>query len=137
MLPTKMHALTESINALRKYVQNLQVDFLNDILDIPNKLNEFTKALSVVTTKVEKLEGFKLEIPADLIVLPRHMSNTTSHIAKLKVMDAIQDIMKKVVASLHRFADAISSASQKAEPSGVPSARKASFHPVEGEKNTN
>nr|GEU99570.1 hypothetical protein [Tanacetum cinerariifolium] len=65
-----MNELTESADALKKYVQNLQVDFSNDILDIPNKLNEFTKVLSALTTKIEKLEDFKLELPNELLPFP-------------------------------------------------------------------
>ncbi|GKC49642.1 hypothetical protein Tco_1072387 [Tanacetum coccineum] len=107
------------------------------MLDILNKLNGFTKALFAHTTKIEKPEEFKLEFPNDLLALPDKLSHITSDVAKLKVLDAIPNIMNKVTASLDRFVDAISSASQKDEPSNVPSAGQAATHPAEGEKNTN
>ncbi|GJU82089.1 hypothetical protein Tco_1284454 [Tanacetum coccineum] len=114
----------------------MKLDFPTDILELPNKLNEFTKALFIPTSKVEKLEGFKLEILADLVALPSHMSNTTSQFSQLKVLDIIPDIMSMVVASLDKFLDAISSASQRAGSSSVPSAGLVVTRLVEGEKNT-
>ncbi|GJU56977.1 hypothetical protein Tco_1234743 [Tanacetum coccineum] len=104
-----MNELTEFVDALKKYVQNLQMDFPTDILEISNKLSEFTKALSALTTKV----------------------------AKLKVLDAILDILNKVVVSLDILVDVISSTSHKAETSSAHSASQSATHPAEGEKNTN
>ncbi|GKC38858.1 hypothetical protein Tco_1051242 [Tanacetum coccineum] len=103
----------------------MQVDFPAYILEILTKLNEFTNALSALTSKIEKLEGFKLELLVDLHSLPSHLSNVTSQVVNLKVLDVITNIMNKVTASLERFADDISSASQRAESSGVPSACQA------------
>nr|GEW93557.1 retrovirus-related Pol polyprotein from transposon TNT 1-94 [Tanacetum cinerariifolium] len=48
------------------------------------------------------------------------MSTITSKITKLKVLVAIPDIMNRVSISLDRFADVISSVSQKAKKSSVP-----------------
>ncbi|GJU60006.1 hypothetical protein Tco_1237772 [Tanacetum coccineum] len=76
-------------------LMNLQVDFPADILEIPTKLNEFTNTLSALTSKIKKLEGFKLELLDDLLAFPGHLSNITSRAAKLKVLDSITDIMNK------------------------------------------
>ncbi|GKE64370.1 hypothetical protein Tco_1518531, partial [Tanacetum coccineum] len=48
------------------------------MLDIPNKLNGFTKALFALTTKIERMEEFKLEFPNDLLALPDKLSHITS-----------------------------------------------------------
>ncbi|GJW29576.1 hypothetical protein Tco_0046451 [Tanacetum coccineum] len=79
------------------------------------------------------VEGTRASIfPEDLKEIPLKLIEFTtpsqfSHIglknwkvAKLKVLDAIPDIMNKVVASLDKFVDAISSASNRARPSSVP-----------------
>ncbi|GJV93764.1 hypothetical protein Tco_1541577 [Tanacetum coccineum] len=117
LFPIKINELTEFVDALKKYVQNLQMDFPTNILEISNKLSEFTKALSALTTKVEKLKGFKREILADLIALPDKFSNIIAQVAKLKVLDAILDILNKVVVSLDILVDVISSTSHKAQTS--------------------
>ncbi|GKA51460.1 transposase, MuDR, MULE transposase domain protein [Tanacetum coccineum] len=82
-------------------------------------------------------------IPTKLKELPKReyimyeKSTGTSEMAKLKVVDAIPDIMNKVAVSLDKFVDVISSASQKAETLSVPSASQVDTHPAEGKKNTN
>nr|GEU36802.1 hypothetical protein [Tanacetum cinerariifolium] len=95
LLPTKMDRLINYVDALRKYVQNLHVNFPADILEIPTKLNQFTNALSALTSKIKKLEWFKSELLADFLAFLGHLSNITSWVAKLKVLDAITDIMNK------------------------------------------
>ncbi|GKA11474.1 hypothetical protein Tco_0691020 [Tanacetum coccineum] len=86
---------------------------------IPAKLKVLLNKMDEVT-KVEKLEGFKLTLLVDLTALPGTLTNVSSQVAKLKVLDAIPDIMNKVVASLDKFVDAISSASNRARPSSFP-----------------
>ncbi|GKE45461.1 hypothetical protein Tco_1472745, partial [Tanacetum coccineum] len=73
-----------------------------------------------LTTNVASLEGLKLDIPAELVALPRQISSINAQLAKLKVLDAVPSILGKVVAFLDNFADAISSASQKSKTQSVP-----------------
>nr|GEW22798.1 hypothetical protein [Tanacetum cinerariifolium] len=110
--------------------------FLADILEIPTKLNEFTNVLSALTSKIKELEGFRVELLTDLLALPCHLCNITSQVSKLKVLDSISGIMNKVATSLERFANAISSASQRDESSGVLLVGQAATRPAEREKNT-
>nr|GEU49944.1 hypothetical protein [Tanacetum cinerariifolium] len=97
-----MNELTESADALKKYVQNFQVDFSNDILDIPNKLNEFTKVLSALTTKIEKLEDFKPELANKLLHLPGDLED--KGVASIATSSSYSGTISK-----HLFSSAVSS----------------------------
>ncbi|GJZ76777.1 hypothetical protein Tco_0641449 [Tanacetum coccineum] len=107
VLPEKMDAVTKYLANLKEYIEKLELDFPSELKEIP--------------AKVEKLECFKLKLPANLIALPGTLTNVSSQVEKLKVLDVIPDIINKVFVSLDRFADAISSASNNAETFGVPS----------------
>ncbi|GJU62095.1 hypothetical protein Tco_1243930 [Tanacetum coccineum] len=110
--------------------KTLQIRYLT------NHLTDFTNSHSTLTSSVEKLEGFKLELLADLIALPGTLTNVSSYLEKFKVLDVIPDIMNKVDASLDRFTDEIPSTSKKAGTSGVPSVGQDVTQPVEGENVT-
>ncbi|GJY03584.1 hypothetical protein Tco_0369524 [Tanacetum coccineum] len=115
----------------------MEIDVLADLKGIPDKLVELQTSISTVKTRVTSLKCFKLDILADLLALPSSFTALSSQMAKLKVVDAIPDIMNKVAVSLDKFVDVISSASQKAETLSVPSASQVDTHPAEGKKNTN
>ncbi|GJS83183.1 hypothetical protein Tco_0749724 [Tanacetum coccineum] len=136
-LPTEFEEVNWTLRYLKEYVEKMEIDVLADLKGIPDKLVELQTSTSTVKTRVTSLKCFKLDILADLLDLPSSFTTLSSQMAKLKVMDAIPDIMNKVAVSLDKFADVISSASQKAETPSVPSAGQVDTHTAEGKKNTN
>ncbi|GJT84622.1 hypothetical protein Tco_1066339 [Tanacetum coccineum] len=116
----------------------------SELKELPTKFGQVIETLgfkrtsiSVLTTKVASLEGLKLDIQAELVALLAQVSSINSQLAKLKVLDAIPTILGKVVALLDRFADAVSSTSQRVGDLSVPLAGQAGPHLTEGNKNTN
>ncbi|GJU90312.1 hypothetical protein Tco_1302735 [Tanacetum coccineum] len=109
-----------TLGDLKKYVEQLEIEVLGELKDLPNKLQDFQASISVLTTKVASLEGLKLYIPARLLSLPSQVSSISSQLTKLRVLDAILSMLGKVVAAMDRFAKAIDPASQKAGDQSVP-----------------
>nr|GEY07900.1 hypothetical protein [Tanacetum cinerariifolium] len=136
VLPAKMDEFTKSLGDLKKYVKKVEMDFHKNLKEIPTKLIECSNSLSTLTTWVRNLEGFKLELPTDLLTMFDSFTNVSYQVANLKVLDDIPDIMNKVAASLDRFANEISSAFNRVETSGDPSARQVFTPLVEGENIT-
>nr|GEX35436.1 hypothetical protein [Tanacetum cinerariifolium] len=74
-LPTKF----EAVNGTRdgngaEYVEKLEIDVPADLKGIPDKLAELQTSISALTTRVTSLEGFKMNIPANLLALPNAIS---------------------------------------------------------------
>ncbi|GKC72564.1 hypothetical protein Tco_1118447 [Tanacetum coccineum] len=118
--PTKVNEISGTLGDLKKYVEQLEIEVLGELKDLPNKLQDFQASISVLTTKVASLEGLKLYIPARLLPLPGQVSSISSQLTKLRVLDAIPSMLGKVVAAMDRFAKAIDPASQKAGDQSVP-----------------
>ncbi|GJW94939.1 hypothetical protein Tco_0174611 [Tanacetum coccineum] len=62
VLPAQMDEFTKSLGALKKYVEELEMDFHKDLKEIPIWLIEFSNSLSTLTTSYSNLEGLKLEL---------------------------------------------------------------------------
>ncbi|GKB83425.1 hypothetical protein Tco_0950320 [Tanacetum coccineum] len=92
---------------LKEYIEKLEIKVPTNMKEIPDKFVELQTTISALTTKVDKLEGSKLEILANLVALPSQVSSISSQVAKLKVLDAIPTIPGKVAAAINRFAHAI------------------------------
>nr|GEV65293.1 hypothetical protein [Tanacetum cinerariifolium] len=87
----------------KEYVKKLEIDVHVDLKGILDKLAKLQTS-SALTTRFTSLEGFKLDIPVDLLALPSSFINHSSQMEKLKVLDVISDIMGKVAAALDRTA---------------------------------
>ncbi|GKB49563.1 hypothetical protein Tco_0900316 [Tanacetum coccineum] len=72
-----------------------------ELKDLPRKFKAMNETLAL-TTKVDNLEGSKLEIQVDLVALHGQVSSISSQLAKLNVLDAISTILDKVVAAMDR-----------------------------------
>nr|GEU41964.1 hypothetical protein [Tanacetum cinerariifolium] len=106
-LPSKFNELIREVKELKKHVHDLEIKLPRDLKDIPNKLETFTS-----TVKIESVQ------------------------AKIKTLDALSSLLKKVTEALNKFAQVIDYASKKTRDTGVPLAGQAGSHPAEGEKNT-
>ncbi|GJX81184.1 hypothetical protein Tco_0329333 [Tanacetum coccineum] len=73
------------------------------------------------------------DIPADLVALPGSHTDISSNVAKLKVLDAIPDNINTVSLCLDKFANAISSTSNRTISTGAPSAGPAVTPSTKGE----
>ncbi|GKF06375.1 hypothetical protein Tco_0037043, partial [Tanacetum coccineum] len=130
--------MNETLGYLKEYVEKLEIEVPTNLKRIPDKFDELQTNISALTTKVDKLERSKSKIPSDLVALPGQVSSISSYLAKLKVLDELPNILSKVVAAMDRFAHVISSTSQRAGDTSVPSAGQAVPRPItpqtEGEK---
>ncbi|GJZ76046.1 hypothetical protein Tco_0640511 [Tanacetum coccineum] len=79
-LPSKFNKLTEEVKGLKKQVHELEIELLGDWKEIPSKLEDFTK-----TVTIEMVQ------------------------AKLKTLDALPSLLNKVTNALNQFAQAIAS----------------------------
>ncbi|GKD23841.1 hypothetical protein Tco_1225544 [Tanacetum coccineum] len=101
------------------------VEQLNELLDIPSKLNELTGEVQGLKKQVYDWE---IELPGDLNEIPTKLEDFTKTITSL---------LSHVTKALNMFAQVLDSASSKAGDQSVPSAGQADTVPAEGEKNTN
>ncbi|GJU08350.1 hypothetical protein Tco_1124780 [Tanacetum coccineum] len=79
-LPSKFNELSEEVKGLKKQVHELEIKLPRDLKEIPSKLEDFTK-----TVTIEMVQ------------------------AKLKTLDALQSLPNKVTNALNQFAQAIAS----------------------------
>nr|GEU65778.1 hypothetical protein [Tanacetum cinerariifolium] len=93
---TKLDRVTKSLADPKDYVEKLKIEVTIDLKEIPDKLIEFNNSILALTTEVAKLEWFKLDIPPNLLASSGSFTNVSSQVAKLKVLDAIPDIMNMV-----------------------------------------
>ncbi|GKA14928.1 hypothetical protein Tco_0694574 [Tanacetum coccineum] len=131
-----MDEVTGSLGALKEYVEKMELEVPHELKATPKRLTDFNKSISALTTQVINLEGFKLDIPGDLLALPGSFTDLSSQIAKLKVLDAILDVMNKVALCLDKFADAINSASNRVGPLDVRLTGQVVTSPAEEENMT-
>ncbi|GKD02114.1 hypothetical protein Tco_1177088 [Tanacetum coccineum] len=135
-LPSKVNDINGAVGDLKQYMKKLEIEVPSYLKTLPDKLEEFETSILTLTTKVASLGDFRLEIPAGLLALLGKVSSIHAHLIKLKVLDALPSLLDKVDATMHMFAKAINSTSQKDGDNSVPSAGQADTHPTEGEKNT-
>ncbi|GJU34572.1 hypothetical protein Tco_1182926 [Tanacetum coccineum] len=90
-LPSKFNEQTKEVKGLKKQFHELEIELPEDLKEIPSKLEDFTK-----TVTIEMVH------------------------AKLKTLDALPSLLKKVTNALIQFAQAI--ASKKTRDTNVPSA---------------
>ncbi|GJU52162.1 hypothetical protein Tco_1225876 [Tanacetum coccineum] len=123
-------------------VHDFSSSILMELKELPTQVDVINRSLDELKRYVEKPE---IELPGDLKELPKNcknfnplsqLSQPSSQLTKLKVLDAIPSMLGKVDDAMDRFANAINSSSQKAGDQGVPSEGQAEAHPAKGEKNT-
>ncbi|GKD91374.1 hypothetical protein Tco_1366881 [Tanacetum coccineum] len=131
-----MDEVTGSLGALKEYVEKMELEVPHELKATPKRLTGFNKSISALTTQVINLEGFKLDILGDLLALPGSFTDLSSQIAKLKVLDAILDVMNKVALCLDKFDDAINSASNRVGPLDVRLTGQVVTSPAEEENMT-
>ncbi|GKC56776.1 hypothetical protein Tco_1084374, partial [Tanacetum coccineum] len=98
------------LRGLKQYVEGLEIEITGDLKDIHEKLEKFQSVVSAITKQVAELKNLKLELPAELLALPKQVSSINAQLLKLKVLDDITSLLKKVTRAFDRFAQAIESA---------------------------
>ncbi|GJS46731.1 hypothetical protein Tco_0596852 [Tanacetum coccineum] len=93
-------------------------------------METFTFTIFGLSSQVAKLKNIQWELPAEFLDLPHLVSSVQE---KLKTLDSLPSLLKKVTNTLNRFATLVENASG-ATTMGVPSADKATASPAEGEK---
>ncbi|GJZ73615.1 hypothetical protein Tco_0637761 [Tanacetum coccineum] len=106
-LPSKVTELSEEIKELKQHVKDMELELPGDLNKIPSKLETFTSTISSLSSQ-----------------------------EKLKTLDSLPGLLKKVTNTLNRFATLVENAS-RATTTGVPSADKATASPAEGDKDAN
>ncbi|GKD11272.1 hypothetical protein Tco_1190957 [Tanacetum coccineum] len=106
------------------------IEIPGDLKELPGKLEEFQSSISAPTSKVSAFDNFKLDIQADLLALPKQVSSINAQLSKLKVLDALPNLLNKVSEALDRFENDIDKASHKTGDESVPLAGQAGTHLV-------
>ncbi|GKA58547.1 hypothetical protein Tco_0757735, partial [Tanacetum coccineum] len=89
-------------------------------------INQLTELL------VDELKNIQWELPAEFLDLPSQVSSVQE---KLKTLDSLPSLLKKVTDTMNRFATVVENAS-RATGKIVPSVGLTTASPAEGEKNT-
>ncbi|GJV76786.1 hypothetical protein Tco_1508370 [Tanacetum coccineum] len=129
-LPSKIIRLSGEIKELKQHVKDMELELHGDLKEIPSKLETFTSTISSLPSQVSELKNIHWELPAEFLDLPHLVSSVQE---KLKTLDSLPSLLKKVTNTLNRFATLVQNASG-ATSTGVPSADKATASPAEGEK---
>ncbi|GJS03265.1 hypothetical protein Tco_0319773 [Tanacetum coccineum] len=106
------------------------IEVPGDLKELPGKLEEFQSSILAPTSKVSAFDNFKLDIQADLLALPKQVSSINDQLSKLKVLDALPNLLNKVAEALDRFENVIDKASHKTCDESVPLASQVSTHLV-------
>ncbi|GJV14979.1 hypothetical protein Tco_1360302 [Tanacetum coccineum] len=109
---------------------------LKEMKELPIKISEICGEITDLRKYVVELNKLKLEVPARLLALPGQVSSITTHLTKLKSLDALLSLLTNVNEALSMFAHAIELAYKKTKDHGVPSVGQAGTHHTEGDKNT-
>ncbi|GKE93677.1 hypothetical protein Tco_1574772, partial [Tanacetum coccineum] len=112
------------------------IEVPGDLKELPGKLEEFQSSISAPTSKVSAFDNFKLDIQADLLALPKQVSSINAQLSKLIVLDALPNLLNKVVEASDRFKNVIDKASHKTGDESVPLAGQVGTHLADREKNT-
>ncbi|GJW81990.1 hypothetical protein Tco_0145965 [Tanacetum coccineum] len=128
--PSKVTKLSEEIKELKQHVKDMELELPGDLKEIPSKLDTFTSIISSLSSQVAELKNIQWELPAEFLALPHLVSSVQE---KLKTLDSLPSLLKKVTNTLNRFSTLVENASG-AITMGVPSADKAIASPAKGEK---
>ncbi|GJW38728.1 hypothetical protein Tco_0064573 [Tanacetum coccineum] len=107
-----------------------------ELKELPSKITKLSEEIKELKQHVKDIE---LELRGDLQEIPSKLETFTSTISiqeKLKTLDSLPGLLKKVTNTLNRFATLVENASG-ATTMSVPSAVKATASPTEGEKGAN
>ncbi|GJX35974.1 hypothetical protein Tco_0247531 [Tanacetum coccineum] len=129
-LPLKIIGLSREIKELKQHVKDMELELPEGLKKIPSKLETFTSTISILPSQVSELKNIQWELPAEFLDLPHLVSSVQE---KLKTLDSLPGLLKKVTNTLNRFATLVENSSG-ATSTGVPSADKATASPAEGEK---
>ncbi|GKC36388.1 hypothetical protein Tco_1048772 [Tanacetum coccineum] len=116
-LPSKFNEQTKEVKVLKKQFHELEIELPGDLKEIPSKLEDFIKTVTSLTSQVSELKTLQWELPAEFLSVPSQVEMVQ---AKLKTLDALPSLLKKVTNALIQFAQAI--ASKKTRDTNVPSA---------------
>ncbi|GJT02599.1 hypothetical protein Tco_0823768 [Tanacetum coccineum] len=115
-------------------VDQLSQFLVNSIKPELSKLLSSYGFSSFIPSELKELSSkINWEFPAKFLALPSQVSSVQ---AKLKTLDALPSLLKKVTNTLNMFAHIMETASPKAKDKGVPSAGQVGASLAEGEKNT-
>ncbi|GJT91711.1 hypothetical protein Tco_1080556 [Tanacetum coccineum] len=104
-----------------------------ELKELPLKIAELSGEIKELKQHIKDME---IELPRDLKDILSKLETFTSTISvqeKLKTLDSLPGLLKKVTNTLNRFATLVENTSG-ATPAGVPLADKASASPAKGEK---
>nr|GEW61359.1 hypothetical protein [Tanacetum cinerariifolium] len=130
-LPSKFNELTKEFKELKKHVYDLEIELLGDLKEIPTKLETFTSIVKSLTTQVAKLKTLQWELLTKFLSVPTQVESIQ---AKIKIVDALPSLLKKVTEALNKFSHVIDSTSKNTGDHSVPSAGLAGSHPTGGEE---
>ncbi|GJV14557.1 hypothetical protein Tco_1359880 [Tanacetum coccineum] len=106
-LPSKLTKLFGEIKELKKHVQDMKIELLGDLKEIPTKLETFTSTISSLSSQ-----------------------------EKIKTLDYLPSLLAKVTDTLNKFVTVVENASM-ATTKDVPSPGQPTASSTEWEKNTN
>ncbi|GJY32967.1 hypothetical protein Tco_0417436 [Tanacetum coccineum] len=128
--------ITLLVNSLKPKIAKLlaSYDFASclptELKELPSKVTELTEEIKKLNKHVIELKNIQWELPAEFLALP-HLVYLVQE--KLKTLDSLLSLLKKVTNNLIRFATLVENASG-ATTMGVPLVDKATDSPAEGEK---
>ncbi|GJZ77396.1 hypothetical protein Tco_0642068 [Tanacetum coccineum] len=120
-LPSKVTELSKEIKELKQHVKDMELELPEDLQEIPSKIKTFTSTISSLLSQVAKLQNIQWELPTEFLDLPHLVSSVQE---KLKTLDSLPGLLKKVTTTLNWFATLMEKASED----------KATASPAEGEK---
>ncbi|GJV96818.1 putative ribonuclease H-like domain-containing protein [Tanacetum coccineum] len=136
-IPSKLNELTREVQGLKNQVHNLEIKLPGELKEILTKLEKFTKTVTSLTSQVAELKTLQWELPQEFLSLHTEFLDLPHLVSsvqeKLKTLDSLPYLLKKVNHTLNRFATLVENASE-ATTTGVPSADKATASLAEGEK---
>ncbi|GKC57852.1 hypothetical protein Tco_1085450 [Tanacetum coccineum] len=101
--------------------------------ELTSKVTELSEEIKELKQHVAELKNIQWELLAEFLALPHLVSSVQE---KLKTLDSLPSLLKKVTNTLNKIVTLVENAS-RATTMGVPSADKATALPVEGEKDAN
>ncbi|GKD88588.1 hypothetical protein Tco_1364095 [Tanacetum coccineum] len=101
-----------------------------ELQELPSKVTKLSEEIKELKQHVAELKNIQWEFPAKFLDLPHLVSSVQE---KLKTLDSLPGLLKKVTNTLNRFATLVENTSG-AIITGILSADKATTSPAEGEK---
>ncbi|GJT90649.1 hypothetical protein Tco_1079494 [Tanacetum coccineum] len=103
---------------------------MGDLKEIPYKLSTFNSHISQSLSSflVDELKNIQWELPAEFLDLPSQVSSVQE---KLKTLDSLPSLLKKVTDTMNRFATVVENAS-RATGKIVPSVGLTTASPADG-----